>query len=96
MTGRVTIDVLPDEVLLEIVDCYVYNALLVGKIDAWHTLVHVSRKWRWLLTLPLVRLTRFPWEVLDFILSIFHLLVSFRLQYPTTAPALLQILSYHP
>jgi hypothetical protein len=46
MTGRVTIDALPGDVLLEVFDCYVDEALLSDKIDAWHTLVHVSRKWR--------------------------------------------------
>ena len=46
MTGRVTIDVLPDGVLLEIFHFYVDAALLYLEIDAWHTLVHVSRKWR--------------------------------------------------
>ena len=39
-----TIGVLPDDVLLEIFDCY--DALFLLKKDAWHTLVHVSRKWR--------------------------------------------------
>jgi hypothetical protein len=43
MTGYVTIDVLPDGVLLEIFRRYLdENAAL----DAWHTLVHVSRNWR--------------------------------------------------
>ena len=46
MTGCVTIDVLPDDVLLEIFDFYVDEALLDFKIEGWHTLVHVSRKWR--------------------------------------------------
>jgi hypothetical protein len=48
--GRVTIDVLPDVALLEIFDCYVNqnpedddDSL---EIEAWHTLVHVCRKWR--------------------------------------------------
>ena len=49
--GRVTIDVLPDVALLETFDCYV-NQVREGeeedslKIQAWHTLVHVCRKWR--------------------------------------------------
>ncbi len=45
--GRVTIDVLPDVALLEIFDCYV-NQVRKGasEIQAWHTLVHVCRKWR--------------------------------------------------
>src|SRR5258707_9687018 len=39
--GGVTIDVLPDLALLEIFDCYVNQVP-----QAWHTLVHVCRKWR--------------------------------------------------
>ena len=38
-----TIDVLPDDVLLETFDCYVDDAVY---LDAWRTLVHVSRRWR--------------------------------------------------
>ena len=38
--GRVTIDMLPEIALLEIFDLNGYE------IDAWHTLVHVCRKWR--------------------------------------------------
>jgi hypothetical protein len=52
--GQVTIDVLPDVVLLEIFDCYVNQAREEDddeeedslRIQAWHTLVHVCRKWR--------------------------------------------------
>ena len=55
--GRVTIDMLPDVALLEIFDCYVNQAREEEKpyynddqrsltIHAWHTLVHVCRKWR--------------------------------------------------
>jgi hypothetical protein len=51
--GQVTIDVLPDVALLEIFDCYVNQAREEEyeegdpfKIQAWHTLVHVCRKWR--------------------------------------------------
>ncbi len=49
--GRVTIDVLPDVVLLEIFDCYVDKSREEEEedspgIQAWHTLVHVCRKWR--------------------------------------------------
>ena len=40
--ARVTIGKLPDDVLLEIFDFYLDKAL----IEAWHTLVHVCRKWR--------------------------------------------------
>jgi hypothetical protein len=38
----VTVDVLPDVVLLEIFSFYVDDAWM----EAWHTLVHVCRKWR--------------------------------------------------
>jgi hypothetical protein len=51
--GRVTIDVLPDVALLEIFDCYVIQAREEEEeeeaslgIQAWHTLIHVCRKWR--------------------------------------------------
>jgi hypothetical protein len=57
--GRVTIDMLPDVALLEIFDCYMNQAREEDddderseeedaslKIQAWHTLVHVCRKWR--------------------------------------------------
>jgi hypothetical protein len=49
--GRVTIDMLPDVALLEIFDCYVNQAReeVRGeslRIQAWHKLVHVCRKWR--------------------------------------------------
>jgi hypothetical protein len=40
--ARVTIDVLPDVALLEIFDFYMDKA----RMDAWHKLVHVCRKWR--------------------------------------------------
>jgi hypothetical protein len=40
--ARMTIDMLPDNALLEIFDFYVDGA----RIDAWITLVHVSRRWR--------------------------------------------------
>jgi hypothetical protein len=36
------IDVLPDDVLLEIFDFYMEKT----KVDAWHLLVHVCRRWR--------------------------------------------------
>ena len=42
--ARVTIDVLPGLALLEIFDFYVHEAS--AGIEAWHTLVHVCRKWR--------------------------------------------------
>src|SRR5260221_4594566 len=48
--GRVTIDVLPDVALLEIFDCYMNQVREEDGDDveaqAWHTLVHVCRKWR--------------------------------------------------
>ena len=56
--GRVTINMLPDVALLEIFDCYVneardkeeqeeyYDDERSFTIQAWHTLVHVCRKWR--------------------------------------------------
>jgi hypothetical protein len=40
----VTIDVLPGLALLEIFDFYMHEAL--AGVEAWHTLVHVCRKWR--------------------------------------------------
>jgi hypothetical protein len=40
--GHLTIDILPDHVLLDIFDFY----LKPKKIEAWHTLVHVCQKWR--------------------------------------------------
>jgi hypothetical protein len=57
--GRVTIDMLPDVALLKLFDCYMEQAREEEydtarsveendslKIQAWHTLVHVCRKWR--------------------------------------------------
>ncbi len=41
-----TIDILPDDVLLEIFDCYVQAK--EEDDEAWHTLVHVCQKWRML------------------------------------------------
>ena len=40
--ARVTIDMLPDVALLEIFDFYEDEI----RIEAWHTLVQVCRKWR--------------------------------------------------
>jgi hypothetical protein len=40
---RVTFDMLPDIVLLELFNFYVNEA---GRIEKWHTLVHVCRRWR--------------------------------------------------
>ena len=42
-----TIDILPDDVLLEMFDYYQHEALELDDIEGWQTLVHVSRKWRW-------------------------------------------------
>ena len=52
--GRVTVDMLPDIALLKIFDCYVNQARGFAEgegtnwfnTQAWHTLVHVCRKWR--------------------------------------------------
>ena len=41
--GQGTIDILPENVLLEIFDFYLSDA---ARIDAWHKLVHVCQKWR--------------------------------------------------
>ena len=45
---QVTIDVLPDDVILEIFDFYMDQArpYPFEGIEAWHTLVHVCRHWR--------------------------------------------------
>jgi hypothetical protein len=42
----VTIDILPDDVLLEIFDFYVDPTSTRNKLETWCTLVHVCRKWR--------------------------------------------------
>jgi hypothetical protein len=44
--GRVTIDILPDDVLLEIFDWYLEENPGIDELEEWHTLVHVCRKWR--------------------------------------------------
>ena len=44
--GRVTFDLLSDDVLLEVFDFYMDQARKNGEIEAWHTLVHVCQKWR--------------------------------------------------
>jgi hypothetical protein len=41
--GQVTIDMLPDDALLEVFDIFLHQNEC---IDAWHPLVHVCRKWR--------------------------------------------------
>jgi hypothetical protein len=40
----VTFGALPDDVLLEIFDFYLAHGFIA--VDAWHTLVHVSKRWR--------------------------------------------------
>ena len=47
-TGRVTIDILDDDVLLEIFDHYADDALKRGKYEEWQMLVHVCQKWRYI------------------------------------------------
>jgi hypothetical protein len=44
--ARVTIDILPEDVLLEIFDLYVDPTRKYDGPEAWYTLVHVCRKWR--------------------------------------------------
>jgi hypothetical protein len=41
--GKTTMDVLPDDVLLLVFDCYLAHA---PRVESWHTLVHVCRRWR--------------------------------------------------
>ena len=36
-------DVLPDDVLLHVFDCYLTQS---SRVESWHTLVHVCRRWR--------------------------------------------------
>jgi hypothetical protein len=40
---QLTIDTIPDDALLYVFDFYVAQA---SKVEAWHTLVHVCRRWR--------------------------------------------------
>jgi hypothetical protein len=42
VVGRVTIDMFPDDILLEVFDSYVYENV----VEAWMVLVQVCRKWR--------------------------------------------------
>jgi hypothetical protein len=44
----VTISILPDDVLIEVFDFYVDQpgSLRHAREDAWHTLIHVSQRWR--------------------------------------------------
>jgi len=41
--GQVTIDVLPNDVLLHVFDWYMAEA---RRVESWHTLVHVCQRWR--------------------------------------------------
>jgi len=43
---RVTIDILPEDVLLEIFYWYLAENPDIDELEEWHTLVHVCRKWR--------------------------------------------------
>ncbi|KAI0286437.1 hypothetical protein BC826DRAFT_83879 [Russula brevipes] len=43
-SGRLTINILPDDVLLEVFDIHVVNEHVYH--DRWHALVHVCRRWR--------------------------------------------------
>jgi hypothetical protein len=45
--GQVTIDILPEDVLLEMFDCYVAEANDFGIYEEWEILVHVCQKWRY-------------------------------------------------
>jgi hypothetical protein len=45
--GRVMIDILPEDVLLDIFDCYVTEADKYGEHEEWQMLVHVCQKWRY-------------------------------------------------
>ena len=47
--ARVTIDILPDDVLLEIFDFCVAQANLINPDNRWQRLVHVCRKWRYVI-----------------------------------------------
>lgn len=44
--GRLTIGILPDDVLLEIFDWYLEENPVIDELEEWHKLVHVCRKWR--------------------------------------------------
>jgi F-box-like len=41
--GKMTMDVLPDDVLIHVFNCYMAQA---SRVESWHTLVHVCRRWR--------------------------------------------------
>jgi hypothetical protein len=45
--GRMTINILPDDVILEIFDYYVAEADEDRKFEEWQMLVHVCQKWRY-------------------------------------------------
>ena len=52
----VTIDILPDDVLLEIFDHYVAQAERFGQYEKWRVLVHVCQKWRYVVFASPLRL----------------------------------------
>lgn len=45
---RVTINILPDDALLEVFACYMIRAPEMDASEAWQTLVHVCQRWRWI------------------------------------------------
>ena len=44
--GQLTIDILPDDVLLDIFDWYLEENPGIDELEEWHILAHVCRKWR--------------------------------------------------
>ena len=44
--GRVTINILPDDALLEMFNFYLGEDPGIDELEEWHILVHVCRKWR--------------------------------------------------
>ena len=63
--GRVTIDILPDDIVLEIIDFSVTEADEDEAYEEWHILAHVCQKWRYVvfqspLRLNLRILCQFP------------------------------------
>ena len=45
--GRVTIDILPDDIVLEVFDYFVTGADEDEAYEEWHILAHVCQKWRY-------------------------------------------------
>jgi len=54
--GQVTIDILPDDVLLKIFDYYVAEATEVGEYEGWQVLAHACQKWRYVVLWSPLRL----------------------------------------